>query len=78
MIRCKECGDEIPQERIDILNEKGWPLHCVRCSKVQPAVVLMDYAHKTAGEVVVIPNNQDGTNNEELVRIAKRAYRRSR
>lgn len=78
MAQCLECGVEIPEERLAILKEKGWPMHCVKCSKVQAPAVFMIYSHKTAGEVMIVPNNPDGTRNEELVRQAERAYRRSR
>lgn len=75
---CRDCGSEIPEERVEILNKKEWPLTCVNCSKVAPAVVFMDYAHKTAGEVVVVPNNPDGTHDDEAIRLAERVFRRSR
>lgn len=78
MAQCKDCGVEIPSERLEVLEKMGWPLTCVNCSKVEAPAVFMDYAHKTAGEIVVVPNNPDGTRNDELVRRAERVYRRSR
>jgi hypothetical protein len=77
-MKCIDCEEEIPEERLEILNAKGWPIRCVKCSKVQPLAAFMDFEHKTGGQIVVVPNNPDGTQNKELVRIAERAFRRSR
>jgi hypothetical protein len=77
-MKCIECQDEIPEERIEILNAKNWPIRCVKCSKVQPKMGFLIYSHKTAGEIVVIPNNSDGTHNEESIRQGNRAYHRAR
>lgn len=78
MVQCIECGAQIPKERLVILRSKGWPTHCVKCSRVQAPAAFMIYSHKTAGELMIIPNNPDGTRNEELVRQAERAYKRAR
>lgn len=75
---CIDCGSPIPEERLEILTERGWPLHCIKCSKVEAPVAFMNYTHKTAGDIVVVPNNPDGTRDLEKVRIAERVYRRSR
>jgi len=77
-VKCIDCQEDFPDERLEILQEKGWPLRCVKCSKVQPKVSFMIYGHKTAGEVIVIPNQPDGTHNPELIRQAERAFKRSR
>lgn len=75
---CKVCGVEIPEERLEFLRAYERELTCVKHSKEQIVRTFMVYQHKTAGDLVVIPNKQDGTNDEELVRQAERAYRRAR
>lgn len=75
---CIDCEATIPEERVEILLEQGWPMRCVDCSQVEPKAVYMDFGHKTGGEIVVVPNNPDGTQDEELVRIAERCFKRGR
>ncbi len=53
LVKCIDCEAEVPQERVEILIANSWPLRCVNCSKVEPAVVFMNYGHKTAGEIFV-------------------------
>lgn len=77
-MNCIDCGNEIPKERVEILKDKNWPMRCVNCSKVEGPVGFMIFSHKTAGEVMIIPRNEDGTNNTEALRQAERAYKRSR
>lgn len=77
-MKCPKCDAVIPADRVDIIQSIGLPLVCVDCSQVQAPVVLMSYEHKTGGAPMVIPNNPDGTHNEELIRKATRCYNRSR
>jgi hypothetical protein len=72
------CGQDISDERVEFLKSTGRAITCITCSREQPKVSFMSYTHKTAGEIVVVPNNPDGTRNKELIRIAERAFRRSR
>ena len=78
MIRCIDCGEEIPDERVEILRSKNWPMRCVKCSKVEGPIGFMNFGHKTGGEVLIVPRNPDGTNDPEKIRQARRAYRRDR
>lgn len=77
-MKCIDCDNIIPEERIEVLERKGWPMRCVHCSKVETPAVFMNYGHKTAGEILIVPNNPDGTRDPEKVRQAERAFRRSR
>lgn len=75
---CRHCSNTIPSERAEILIDLDLPRSCMPCSKVQAPVVLMSFEHKTGGAPMVIPNNEDGTRNEELVRKAMRCFKRER
>lgn len=68
MTKCPTCDTPVPQERIDA----GFP-KCIKCSNTQKYMGFMNYAHKTAGEVVIL-----SPDNPENVRLATRAYHRSR
>lgn len=70
---CQHCGAEIPSDRAEFLAETGKPATCVEHSGEVAAVSFLEYGHKTAGCVVTIP----GTD-KEAIRLALRAYRRSR
>lgn len=77
-VLCLDCKTIIPEERVEILLGQKWPMRCVKCSKVEAPAVFMDFGHKTGGEIVVVPNNPDGTRDPEKVRLAVRCFRRSR
>lgn len=66
------CGKTIDQERIDFLIEFNKPMICTACSNEQKRVGLMDFAHKTAPELILLPND------EEQKRLAFRIFKRSR
>lgn len=67
--RCKTCNGLIPDARAEL----GYTDTCVHHSEEVPHFGLMDYSHKTAGEVVI---HRGG--NEESIRRMNRIYRRSR
>lgn len=69
---CIYCGENIPEERLEFLKETGRSFICTKCSIEKPKMGLMDYGHKTAPQMVILPNN------EEVQRIAVRAFRRAR
>lgn len=69
---CKNCNSEIPSERLEFLLENKKELTCVNCSTELRITGFMDYNHKTAPQLVLIPNDP------ETLRIAKRAFRRAR
>lgn len=70
---CLTCGVAIDPERLEVLPDTRY---CTSHSKAVASLVLMDYAHKTAGAIVVIP--QDGPNAAEQARLAWNVYRRRR
>lgn len=77
---CSACSKPVDVERAAIFRElfPERALICVNCSRIEAPLVLMDYSHKTAGTVFVVPTNSDGTRNHEADRKALRVYRRSR
>ena len=70
---CKYCGDWIDLDRYEFLVETGRPLVCMGCSVEQKAVGFMDWGHKTAPSLVMVPANAT-----ETIRKLDRANRRAR
>lgn len=66
---CEVCGGEIPPERLDALPDTT---RCVVHSSAARTEGLLDYGHKTAPSLVILPNDP------EQKRIARRAFRRAR
>ena len=77
-MNCRYCSEQLDAERAEAVEMFDLPISCIKCSKVQAPIVLMSYEHKTGGAPMVIPNNPDGTSNEEMIRKALRCYTRSR
>ena len=77
-MRCIHCQNEIHKDRVTFLELTNKIPTCVNCSTEEPALTLMNFGHKTGGEVFVVPNNPDGSRNKERVRQATRAFRRAR
>lgn len=69
MLLCLGCKTPISPERLEIFPNCST---CTNCSQVAPTRGLMDYAHKTAPQLIILPNDQ------EQQRIAFRAFRRAR
>ena len=69
---CSKCGSDVDPERAEYLESERRPVTCLQCSEVKPALVLFEYAHKTAGTAVVVGSDP------EQIRLARRAYRRAR
>ena len=67
---CEVCQESIPQERLDAI---PGVTTCVRHSGEAKRIGLMDFGHKTAPSLVVLD-----TKNKEAVRLAWRAFHRSR
>jgi hypothetical protein len=70
MKRCNDCNTLIPKERLSVVPDTE---HCIDCvdNHTKPKRGLMDYSHKTAGEVVFV----DGKHNWNR---ANAVYRRQR
>lgn len=69
---CSKCSTSIDEDRAEFLVLTKRRSLCVNCSDESKKLALMDYAHKTAGTIVVLPNDK------ESQRKAFRIYRRSR
>lgn len=67
---CVNCNGVIPVARLEVLPDTQT---CVGCSTAKPMVGFMDWAHKTAPELVMV-NSAD----KENLRRAKRISSRSR
>lgn len=72
MIRCLYCSQFVCEDRVSFLNETNKEITCLKCSQEKRLEGFMDYGHKTAPQLVIVPEN------EEVKRIAKRAFRRAR
>jgi uncharacterized protein YaiE (UPF0345 family) len=72
-MNCIYCYRSIPDERLEFLIENNRPKTCINCSTEQRAVGFMDWEHKTAPQLVLVPANA-----KESIRILNRANRRSR
>jgi len=77
-MNCRYCKQQLDEERAEAVELFDLPITCLKCSKVQTPVVLMSYEHKTGGTPMVLPNNPDGSINEEVVRKAMRCHARNR
>jgi hypothetical protein len=66
---CLICSTTIPAERLEVLPNT---CYCTKCSGVKPKKGLMDFSHKTAPSLVILPNDADQQ------RLAFRAFKRSR
>lgn len=63
----------IPEGRLEFLIEYNRPMVCIECSTEQKAVGFMDWGHKTAPSLVMVPANA-----KETIRKLDRANRRAR
>lgn len=70
---CIHCKSLIDQDRYEFLEEFNRPMICKDCSTESRAVGFMDYGHKTAPQLVMVPSNA-----KETIRILNRANRRAR
>jgi len=69
-MNCEICGIRIPIERLEAV---PGTVRCVKHSDASKCLCLMDYSHKTAPSLVVIDSRD-----KEAVRLARRAFNRSR
>lgn len=69
---CKHCNSAITPERAEFLSEYNKEPTCLGCTKETKMTGFMDYNHKTAPQLVLVPDDP------EILRIAKRAFRRAR
>lgn len=67
---CRVCGMPIPPGRLEAVPNTTT---CVQHSSTKPYVGFMDYPHKTGAQMVLV--NPD---DKEQLRLARRAFKRSR
>ena len=70
---CTYCNSMIDSDRLEFLQETGRTLVCKDCSVETRAVGFMDWGHKTAPSLVMVPANA-----KETIRKLDRANRRAR
>lgn len=69
-IYCKNC---VGVDRYEFLMETNRKIICKECSLENKAVGFLDWSHKTAPQLVMVPSNA-----KETIRILHRANRRGR
>jgi hypothetical protein len=72
-VLCRYCQSVIDNDRLEFLTEFNRPIVCKDCSTEQRAVGYMDWGHKTAPSLVMVPANA-----KETIRKLDRANRRAR
>ena len=72
-MNCIYCQNDVGFDRYEFLMETGRKIICKNCSVENRAVGWMDYVHKTAPQLVMVPANATQT-----IRILDRANRRAR
>ena len=72
-MNCIYCNDIIPEGRLEFLSENNKLNTCIDCSTEKRVVGYMDWQHKTAPSLVMVPANA-----KETIRILDRANRRAR
>jgi hypothetical protein len=72
-VHCRYCHSSIPEGRLEFLIEYNKIITCVSCSNEQRAIGYMDWGHKTAPSLVMVPANAT-----ETIRKLDRANRRAR
>ena len=72
-MKCTYCKIHIDFDRYEFLVETGRKLICKECSVEQKAVGFLDWSHKTAPSLVMVPANATQT-----IRKLDRDNRRSR
>jgi len=70
---CVYCKTDVGFDRYEFLVETGRKIICKDCSVENRAVGYMNFEHKTAPSLVMVPANA-----KETIRILDRANRRSR
>jgi hypothetical protein len=72
-MNCIYCKNDVGVDRYEFLLETNRKIICKECSVEGRAVGFMDWGHKTAPSLVMVPSNA-----KETIRILDRANRRAR
>jgi hypothetical protein len=73
LMKCTHCRNDIDIDRYNFLIETGRTVVCKICSIEKKAIGFMDWNHKTAPSLVMVPANAT-----ETIRKLDRANRRAR
>lgn len=71
-MNCIVCHKEVQKERLEFLLETKRQVTCLDCVSESRKTGFMDFNHKTAPQLVILPEDQ------EIKRIARRAFCRAR
>jgi len=72
-MNCIYCKNSVGLDRYEFLMETNRKIICTECSVENRAVGFMDWGHKTAPSLVMVPSNAT-----ETIRKLDRANRRAR
>ena len=72
-MNCVYCKTDVGFDRYEFLVETGRKIICKECSVENRAMGYMNFQHKTAPSLVMVPSNA-----KETIRILNRANRRAR
>lgn len=72
-MNCIYCKTDVGVDRYEFLIETNRKIICKECSVENRAIGFMDWGHKTAPSLVMVPANA-----KETIRILHRANRRAR
>ena len=72
-MNCVYCKTDVGFDRYEFLVETGRKIICKECSVENRAMGYMNFQHKTAPSLVMVPSNA-----KETIRILDRANRRAR
>ena len=72
-MNCIYCKTDVGVDRYEFLIETNRKIICKECSVENRAIGFMDWGHKTAPSLVMVPANA-----KETIRILNRANRRAR
>ena len=72
-MNCIYCKTDVGIDRYEFLNETGRKIVCKECSVENRAIGFMDWNHKTAPSLVMVPSNAT-----QAIRILHRANKRAR
>ena len=72
-MNCIYCKTDVGIDRYEFLIETNRKIICKECSVENRAIGFMDWGHKTAPSLVMVPANA-----KETIRILNRANRRAR
>lgn len=71
-MQCRFCNTELDPDRVEFLLDTNRDIVCQNCSTEESKLCLMSFSHKTAPELVILPQDK------EAIRRAFRVFNRER